>query len=280
MTLGPFSLTPFSLAFASYLCAAVLALAALVFSGMGRWLLWAAYGSTAAGALFHTVIIAQRWLAGGHPPLSGLFNAVLFFSWTIVAAAAVAEVVFRTRWLVLLLAAAEVALFAYAGECDPAIRPLVPVLKSTWLTIHVFVYMIGYGVMAVGCFAAVCYYAYLFIEGEGGETVQKFDRLTYRFVSFGFPLLTAGLITGAVWADRTWGRYWGWDPKETWSLITWIIYAVFLHLGYLARTRRVGLLERRAALNWMAIAGFAAVIFTFFLLKYLPSADQSLHVYL
>ncbi|KPL11157.1 hypothetical protein AMJ85_04405 [candidate division BRC1 bacterium SM23_51] len=267
------------MAFVFYFIGAVLALGAWVLRGRGRWVLRSACGAIVAAAIAHTALILHRWIAGGHPPLAGMFDAVVFFSWTTVVAFGAAEIIFRTRWLALFVAATEVILLAYASDFDPAIRPLIPVLKSTWLTIHVFAYMIAYGVMTIGCFAAVCYYAFLAAQGDG-EATQRFDRLTYRLVAFGFPLLTVGILTGAVWADRTWGRYWGWDPKETWSLITWIVYAAFLHLRYWSRSWAIEPQRRSAVLNWIAILGFGAIIFTFLLLKYLPSADESLHIYL
>jgi len=270
---------PFTLAFAFYILGAVLAMGALALGERGRWLVRGSYAAIALGAAAHTFIIGHRWVVSGHPPLSGLFDAVIFFSWTTVVVFGIVEIAFRTRWLTLFVGLTEIAFFLYAWECDPAIKPLVPVLKSAWLIIHVFCYMIGYGVMTVASFMAVCYYAHL-LRGGGSETTQRFDTLTYRLVAFGFPLLTAGVLTGAVWANRTWGRYWGWDPKETWSLVSWIIYATFLHLRYWSRFWKLSPEGRQAVLNWLPILGLGAIVFTFLLLKYLPSASQSLHTYM
>ena len=279
MKIGPFNVTPFTVAFACFFVGAVLSLAALVAGKRVRWMMFVAYAAIAGGAVVLTVLIGHRWAVGGHPPLSGIFDAVIFFSWTTVIAFGMAEILFRTRWLTPLVGLTELIFLAYASECDAAIRPLMPVLKSTWLTIHVFAYMIGYGVMTVAFFSAVCYYAYLFAQGDS-ETTRRFDNLVYRFVAFGFPLLTVGILTGAVWANRTWGRYWGWDPKETWSLISWIVYAAFLHLRIWSRFWPMAVSRRSALLNWLAVLGFAAIMFTFLFLKYLPSAEQSQHIYL
>lgn len=279
MSQAGINLTPFNLAFVLYFVGAVAALGGVTLGRRAAWLVYCAYGAIGAGAVAHSVLIGQRWIAGGHPPLSGRFDAVMFFAWTTVVSFAVAEALFRTRWLTVLVGATLLALFGYASDCNQQIEPLMPVLQSTWLTIHVFAYMFGYGVMTVGCFVAICYYFNVVTRGEGAM-VQMLDRLTYRFVAFGFPLLTVGLITGAIWANRTWSRYWGWDPKETWSLITWIIYAVFLHFRLLSRTWAISQRRRGAMLNWLAILGFAAIIFTFLLLQYLPSAETSQHIYL
>jgi len=262
-----------------FLAGAVLSLAGVTIGSRARWLIWLAYLAIALGATAETVIIAHRWAVGGHPPLSGLFDATIFFAWTTVVAFAVGEIAFRPRWLAFLVSAAELAFVLYASDLDVAIRPLMPVLKSAWLTIHVFCYMIGYGVLTIASFAAIVFYAYYFIQGNN-ETTRRFESLTYRFVAFGFPLLTAGVLTGAVWANRTWGHYWSWDPKETWSLITWIVYAAFLHLRLWSRTWKMAPERRSVALNWLAILGFVAIVFTFLFLKYLPSASESQHIYL
>jgi cytochrome c-type biogenesis protein CcsB len=279
MTIGHFNSTSFAIAFIFFLAGAVLSLGALALGGRNRWAMAVAYAAIGGGALALTILIGNRWIAGGHPPLSGLFDAVIFFSWTTVIAFVVAEILFRTRWLTPLVGVTELVFLAYASDCDAAIRPLMPVLQSAWLTIHVFAYMIAYGVMTVACFAAICYYAYLVAQGDNATT-RRFDSLTYRFVAFGFPLVTAGILTGAVWANRTWGRYWSWDPKETWSLISWIVYAAFLHLRIWSRFWPMPPPRRSVLLNWLAILGFAAIVFTFLFLKYLPSAHQSQHIYL
>lgn len=268
----------FPLAFYGYLAGTILAIGATALAARSRWVFRLAYAAMAAGAVGHSAVIADRWIAGGHAPLSGLFDAVVFFAWTTVVAFAVAEALFRTRWLTMFVGAIAVVMLAYAAICDARIQPPMPVLKSAWLTIHVVAYMVAYGVMALGCFSAVSYYIHYY-RRDDAEALQKFDQLTYRLVAFGFPLLTAGILTGAVWADQTWGGYWRWDPKETWSLITWIVYAVFLHLRLRARHWEIEPRERRGAfLNWLAILGFAAIIFTFLLLNLLPS--PSIHSYM
>ncbi len=279
MTLGPLNITPFTVSFAFYFAGMVSALGAAALGRRARALLGVAYAALAAGGIAHTVLFLQRWIIGGYPPLSGLFDAVVFFAWTSIIVFGIAETLFRTRWLALFVGVLEVALFAYAADCDPTIRPLMPVLKSTWLVIHVFAYMTAYSIMAIACFNAILFYGYLNAQGESEQT-RRFDSLVYRLVAFGFPLLTVGILTGAVWANRTWGRYWGWDIKETWSLITWIAYAVYLHLRFWSRGWAMPALRRSASLNWLALLGFLFILVTFLFLKYLPAAQMSKHVYL
>jgi ABC-type transport system involved in cytochrome c biogenesis permease subunit len=126
------------------------------------------------------------------------------------------------------------------------IIPLVPALQSYWLFFHVALCFLAYGSFAVSFGVSL---SYLFTREV------SLDELTYRSIAIGFVLLALGIITGAVWAHYAWGAYWSWDPKETWALITWLIYALYLHL------RAIGWRKKRSA--WLAIIGFFAVIFTY-----------------
>lgn len=122
---------------------------------------------------------------------------------------------------------------------------LVPALQSNWLVMHVTVMVLSYAALLVGCLFAIAYLAVCFISSFGNkptlasstnsqtqlfqQLALQLDNLSYRILGLGFPLLTIGLLSGAVWANQTWGSYWSWDPKETWALITWFIFAIYLH---------------------------------------------------
>ncbi|PLY11646.1 MAG: c-type cytochrome biogenesis protein CcsB [Desulfuromonas sp.] len=147
------------------------------------------------------------------------------------------------------------------------IEPLVPALQSNWLTYHVITCFIGYGAFAVACGVSVMYLIKARQEERAEEgavggllglfpSIKVLDDINYKAILVGFPLLTLGIITGAAWANYAWGTYWSWDPKETWSLIVWFIYAAFLH----ARFTR-GWVGKRAA--WLSIFGFAATLFCY-----------------
>jgi cytochrome c-type biogenesis protein CcsB len=133
----------------------------------------------------------------------------------------------------------------------------MPALRSNWLTFHVFTCFLGYGAFAVSFAASI---AYIIAARDNSrakaDTVGAFEEATTKAISFGFLFLTVGIIAGAVWANSAWGSYWTWDPKETWSLITWFIYAVFLHCRFMR-----GWKGKRAA--WISIGGFTSVIFTY-----------------
>jgi len=227
----------------------------------------------AAGLVTQTAAIALRWresyqMGVGHAPLSNLYESVVFFSWTIVLIYLILDLRYRYRVI-----GAFVMPFALLGMAwaqlalQSGIEPLVPALQSNWLLYHVVTCFLGYAAFAVACGISIMY---LIRDSAGGEAaatgnggmvaffppVKVLDDLNYRAIMVGFPLLTLGIVTGAAWANYAWGTYWSWDPKETWSLIVWFVYAAFLH----ARITR-GWVGRRAA--WLSVVGFAATIFCY-----------------
>ena len=112
-----------------------------------------------------------------------------------------------------------------------------------------------------------------------GETMLGFEKLSYKIVAFGFPFLTLGLVTGAVWANKAWGTYWSWDPKETWSLITWLIYLGYLHLPLALPRMNIDKAKIPLIQSTCLVLAFLAVVFTYLGLAYLPSASDSEHIY-
>ncbi|GFE62536.1 c-type cytochrome biogenesis protein CcsB [Geobacter sp. AOG2] len=224
-----------------------------------------------AGLAAQSGAILLRWkesydLGFGHAPLSNLYESVVFFSWTIVLIFALLDLKYKYRVI-----GAFVMPFALLGMAwaqlglHSGIEPLVPALQSNWLLYHVVTCFLGYAAFAVACGISIMY-----LIKSGGEEradassglmalfppIRVLDDLNYRAIMVGFPLLTLGIITGAAWANYAWGTYWSWDPKETWSLIVWFVYAAFLH----ARFTR-GWVGKKAA--WLSIIGFAATIFCY-----------------
>jgi cytochrome c-type biogenesis protein CcsB len=242
-------------------------------TSFGRMATWVALIGLAA----NTAGIAMRWVESyqmgfGHAPLSNLYESLIFFAWTIIVIYQYIEWRYDNRVIGAFSAPLAFLAMAYASlspNISDRIQPLIPALKSNWLIAHVITCFIGYGAFAVACGVSVMY---LMKAGRGevdGGLAGRFpptsvlDELTHQLVMFGFLFLSAGIITGAVWANSAWGRYWGWDPKETWSLITWFIYATLLH----ARMMR-GWRGRRIA--YLTLIGFAAVLFTYFGVNLLP----------
>ncbi len=221
--------------------------------------------------------IGLRWvesyqLGFGHAPLSNLYESLVFFAGCITLIYLIIEHRYANQVIGAFSAPLACLSMAYASlspNISDRIQPLIPALKSNWLIAHVVTCFIGYGAFAVAFGVSLMY---LFKQSEPGATsgmvgrlptLEALDELTHQLIVFGFLFLCAGIITGAVWANSAWGRYWGWDPKETWSLITWFIYATLLH----ARLTR-GWRGRRIA--YLSIIGFAAVLFTYFGVNLLP----------
>lgn len=222
---------------------------------------------SAVGTL--TLYIILRWIEAERAPFSNMFESLVLFAWTMMAV----FLFLRARIKLPILGAATALLavltLAYAATYGADIKPLVPALQSNWLTVHVFSCFLGYGGFAISFLASITY----LVAVQAGrfvsdETTGSLEVVTAKTVSFGFLFLTIGIITGAVWANSAWGTYWSWDPKETWSLITWLIYAAYLHCRYMKGWR-----GRRAA--WMSIAGFLSVLFTYFGVNFFLSGLHS-----
>jgi len=197
---------------------------------------------------------------------------LVFFAGTIVIIYLVIERKYNNRVIGAFVAPIAFLAMAYASlspNISDRIQPLIPALKSNWLIAHVIACFIGYGAFAVAFGVSLMYLMKQKSSDDSGSMMSHLpdagvlDELNHQLVMFGFLFLSVGIITGAVWANSAWGRYWGWDPKETWSLITWFVYATLLH----ARVMR-GWRGKRTAI--LSIGGFAAVMFTYFGVNLLP----------
>ena len=229
------------------------------------------------GLAGNIVGIGMRWvesyqLGFGHAPLSNLYESLVFFAGTIVLIYLVIERKYNNRVIGAFVAPIAFLAMAYASlspNISDRIQPLIPALKSNWLIAHVIACFIGYGAFAVAFGVSLMYLMKQKTSGDTGSMMSHLpnagvlDELNHQLVMFGFLFLSVGIITGAVWANSAWGRYWGWDPKETWSLITWFVYATLLH----ARMMR-GWHGKRIA--FLSMIGFAAVVFTYFGVNLLP----------
>ncbi len=234
------------------------------------------------GLLIHSVGLILRWLEThqtgyGYVPLSNMYESLIFFSWTIVLIYLILEFKYRQKIIGVFItpfAFLAIALTSIIPGIDAKITPLMPALQSNWLTIHVTTCFFGYAAFAVS-FGVSILYLVRDREGspkEGGSkwlpSTQILDEINYKSIVIGFPMLSLGIITGAAWANYAWGSYWSWDPKETWSLITWFVYAAFLHARFTRDWR-----GRKAAI--LSIVGFVAVLFTYFGVNYVLSGLHS-----
>jgi len=238
------------------------------------------------GVACQVTMLFLRGLAADHVPLVSMYEYLNAFAAMVV----LSYLVFQwkqTAWqqgaeaagtLAVLLA---VGLLIYAGRLPFQLKqtePLMPVLRSYWLVFHVSMAVVGYGAAGLASALACLYFV---THRWGGQSTWISDRLpaapvldrsVYRAVRFAFPFLTLVNVTGAIWAYYAWGRYWGWDPKETWSLITWLVYVFYLH----ARLRSNW---QAPKLNAVVLVGLATIMFTFLGVNQLAAFSESLHSY-
>jgi cytochrome c-type biogenesis protein CcsB len=206
--------------------------------------------------LFFASTLLLRWVNEGYFPLSNLYESLIFLSWGISTIHLFIEYQTKSR---LIGAISSPILFFLSGFSSLTLPtdmqkalPLVPSLQSNWLMMHVSMMMISYSTLIIGSLLSILYLAFSFFKKEEnvmmvntttteGSSIMKkkafsqnsllqtVDIWSYRIIGLGFPFLTLGIISGAVWANEAWGSYWSWDPKETWALITWLTFAIYLH---------------------------------------------------
>jgi cytochrome c-type biogenesis protein CcsB len=240
---------------------------------------------TIVGFAAHTAGLGLRWYesyqAGyGHIPLANFYETLASMAWSLVLVLLIMQQRFKNVTLgafVFPIASIAMAYASLSPNVQDEIEPLIPALQSNWLTYHVLTCFLSYAAFAVSFGASIAFLLKKrkgeIREEETGEegilpAVTLLDEVIYKANAVGFLLLGIGIITGAVWANYAWGSYWSWDPKETWSLITWFIYAIFLH----ARLTRGWRGTRTAVLS---IIGFCGVIFTFLGVNYVLSGLHS-----
>jgi len=254
----------------AYLTSTVIYLIAFVVSSpKSRFIQWA-FRLVVVICLLHGFSILYRWIESyqlgvGHAPLSNLYESLVFFGWTIATALIAVRVAFHNDFVVAAGLPTVFIVMASTFLVDSSIRPLIPALQSNWLVAHVVTCFLGYAGFTASFVAAVMFLLTLAspMVAQHLPPAKLLDEIVYRSVVIGFCLLSVGIITGAAWADHAWGSYWSWDPKETWSLITWMVYAAFLH----ARLAR-GWSGHRTAM--ISVMGFLCVLFTYFGVNYLP----------
>ncbi len=233
-----------------------------VFAATRKETLWkAAFGIQAGCLILHTAALVIRGIGAGRLPMTNQYEFATCFAWALCLVSLI--FIHKYRFPALGIGAAPVIflIIGYAAMQSREVRELMPALRSNWLAFHVSTAIISYGAFGVSFAVGIMFLLREKLK-EGSywdqhiPSLQKLDQIGYRSVSLGLLFLTFTILTGAIWAERAWGSYWSWDPKETWSLVTWIIYMVYLHL----RLRR-GWRGKAAAM--FAVIGFICVIFTY-----------------
>ena len=202
------------------------------------------------------IALLERWIINKYFPLSNLYESLLFLTWCLTFTQIILE--YKNRNIIIGTINSPVSLFiiSFASFSLPSdmqqASPLVPALRSNWLIMHVTIMMISYATLMLGSLLSILFLVLaqndikkkniksstttkniLLMDANNNVAkitlLESIDNLSYRTIGLGFPLLTIGIIAGAVWANEAWGSYWSWDPKETWALITWLIFASYLH---------------------------------------------------
>jgi cytochrome c-type biogenesis protein CcsB len=214
-----------------------------------------------------SIILTTRWIGMGYFPLSNLYESLLFLTWCLTLVQIILEQQTNSQLIGAISSPIELFIISFASLILPnemqQASPLVPALQSNWLMMHVTIIMLSYACLLIGSLLSILFLiiaqkesitlkgnalGYMFsndqINNSTNPVISKFnkpdrmnllenlDNFSYRIIGLGFPLLTIGIISGAVWANEAWGSYWSWDPKETWALITWLTFASYLHARF------------------------------------------------
>lgn len=209
--------------------------------------------STSLANIFLFFILCSRWIVAGYFPLSNLYESLLFLTWILLTTYLYIETKTNSRLIGAIVVPVTLLISGFANlTLSPEMQkssPLVPALQSNWLMMHVSMMLLSYGTLIIGSLLSILF---LVIVRSGGsrqdiddidftdidfeisefgkiKLLQSLDNWSYRIIGLGFPFLTIGIISGGVWANEAWGSYWSWDPKETWALITWLVFATYLH---------------------------------------------------
>jgi cytochrome c-type biogenesis protein CcsB len=227
-----------------------------------------------AGGLFHTLGLGLRWYISGHSPMSNGYESLIFISWVTL----LAGFIFSRKSPFALAATGVLAsmtlMVAHLSFMDPEITNLVPVLQSYWLTLHVSVIISSYGFLGLGAILSLITMILLVLSNRENKarisnTIDELTVINYQSLTLGLYLLTIGTFLGAIWANESWGRYWGWDPKETWSLITIIIYSIVIH------SRIIPGMKDIFTFSIISLFAFSSVLMTYFGVNYYLSGMHS-----
>ena len=220
-----------------------------------------AVGLQIAGFILHTAALVCRGIGAGRLPLTNQYEFATSFAWGLCLVSLIFVIRFKFPVLGAFAAPVIFLIIGYAAMQSKDVKELMPALRSNWLGFHVSTAIIAYGAFGVSFVLSIIFLLRDRMKASGFldqhiPDKEKLDMISYRSVSLGLLFLTFTIITGAIWAERAWGSYWSWDPKETWSLVTWIIYAIYLHLRL-----RKGWRGRSAAI--FCVVGFICVLFTY-----------------
>lgn len=263
----------FKCALLLYLAATVLYLGDILFRRvqLGKAARWVLIG----GFVVHSAVLVGRFIIGGHTPVTNLHESLSFSAWTLVGIYLLFDARYKLAVIGAFITPLALILMFFGGATFTGVGEIDPILRSWWFPVHVLLAFLGNAMFTLAFAVSVMYLLQehmlknkklsgLFYRLPALSTL---DEINYKCLTFGFPLMTMGIITGAVWANSAWGGYWRWDPKETWALITWFLYAALLHGRLTAGWR-----GRRAAI--FSIIGFLCLLFSYLGVNFLLPTEH------
>ena len=204
----------------------------------------------------HTVFIIVRGIAAKRLPLSNQFEFANAFAWGVALMLVGMRSRLKTDWLSVVAMPATLLVMTYAALQPMEIRDLMPALRSAWFGVHIGSAVLSYSAFVIAGSIGLRYLLAVKKPNADERALSQMDYLSYRLVAFGFLFLTVVILSGAIWAEQAWSAFWTWDPKEVWALITWIIYAVYLHL-------RLRMKRKGTVMAWFLVIAVPVVFFTF-----------------
>jgi cytochrome c-type biogenesis protein CcsB len=239
-----------------------------------KWIIRILIWLIIAGFIFHTLGLAIRWYVAGHAPWSNGYETMIYIAWGTV----LSGILFSRRSKITLattvILASVTLMVANLSWLDPQVTNLVPVLKSYWLVIHVAIITASYSFLGVGALLGFLNLVLISLQNKNNfrklkDTIEELTNINEMNLIIGVFLVTIGTFLGAVWANESWGRYWGWDPKETWALVTVLVYSFIVHM------RLIPGLNGVFAFNFAALIGISSVLMTYFGVNYYLSGMHS-----
>lgn len=219
-------------------------------------LLKAAWYIFLAGFAVHTAFLIARGVIARRLPLSNQFEFANAFAWGVALMLIIMRGRLKTDWLSVVAMPATLLVMVYASLQPMEIKDLMPALRSAWFGVHIGSAVLSYASFVIAGSISLRYLLTVKKENADQKALDQMDYLSYRMVAFGFLFLTVVILSGAIWAEQAWSAFWTWDPKEVWALITWIIYAVYLHLRLRGKRKGTGM-------AWFLVIAVPVVFFTF-----------------
>lgn len=226
------------------------------------------------GFIMHTLGLAMRWYISGHAPWSNGYESMIYIAWATILAGLIFTKKSKIALATTAILSSLILMVAHLSWMDPQITNLVPVLKSYWLVIHVAIITASYSFLGLGALMGFFNLILMILKSKKNRlklnlNIQELSYIAEMTLTIGLVMLTIGTFLGGIWANESWGRYWGWDPKETWALITILIYAFILHMRLIPGLRGV------YAFNLAALVSYGSVIMTYFGVNYYLSGLHS-----